>query len=326
MGFRFIEFAAIALTATMAFGCGGDEGDRGGPDEDSAGGKADDEDEQQRACKLDPGDGRELIQFVNDKHVQFRCRATETTERANAKSFVETDCCDPQIREFELATGCPQQAKFEVLPDPLAPSGERQRCVSDEAGTETNGLENLVATSCCELLCGSPQWLSNDESTGRCQDSDSGRFIATACCLNREAETCGNAQWEVREQDRGVARCWAQDGEFANQYATNSCCLDQCFLANAEEGVVSQSGAFPLECMHPSEDECSGAHVNAAGACELGSLDDLTDDEKLQVSEEHGTYGKAMCCAGMEGLSIERADDCHTADLFDDDEGLMGCA
>ena len=318
MGLKLSTLAAFVLLALPA--CGEEAGPGDGSDKDS-GGKQDDNDDVERACKLDPGDGRELIQFVNNDHVQFRCRATETTERANRNSFVENECCDAEIRQFTLATGCPAQAKFETVDDPTAASGRRQRCVADEPdSSEDVDIDEIVATSCCQMLCGDVAWDDDDPTSGKCRDQDTGRFAPHSCCELADQERCGDAIWENRpDQDQGLTRCWAIGGDFADHYATNSCCMSQCFLEPAEgDGSarrVQRAGGFPLECSLPNDNECAGAEVNAKGACELN----LKEAAREAAGEHVGHWGKAMCCAGQEGLDMDFADECHRRELFEED-------
>jgi hypothetical protein len=315
MGTRLSTLAAFVLLALPA--CGNDADPNDGTDKDS-GGKQDDSDAAERACKLDEGDSRELIQFVNNDHVQFRCRATETTERAQRNSFVESECCGPQIREFTLATGCPTQAKFKTVDDPSAASGKRQRCVADEPdSSEDVGIDELVATSCCQMLCGNVAWDDDDPASGKCRDQDNGQFAPHSCCEVADQDRCGDAVWENRpEQDQGLTRCWAQTGQFANHYATNACCMSQCFLEEGDDTArrVKRAG-FPLECNLPNDDECAGAGVNTKGACELN----LSEAARDAVGEHVGHWGKAMCCAGQEGLDQDFADECHRRELFEED-------
>lgn len=307
---RFRTAGLVMVSLLAGFACAtevdGDPNAEGGDDD----GKYDDLDDiDESACDLDDGTARNLVQFVLNDHVQFRCRGPS--------GFVHTGCCKQQIEEFTFSTGCPLQAKFESVDDATAASGKRQRCVADTPdASEDIGITELVATSCCQLLCDEAKW--DDPATkDSCRGSD-GRFAPHACCEMNDDDGCGDAVWESRPQDEGLVRCWATSGDFADKYATNACCMDQCFLDDSDR--VAEPGSYPLECLLPTDDECAGATVTGEGACQL----DLTADQRQDVGEHVGDWGKAMCCAGQDGLDIDLADECHRRDIFGGDLSICG--
>lgn len=275
-------------------------------------GKFDDLDDiDESACKLDSDTDRQLVQFVNNDHVQFRCQGPT--------GFVATGCCKDDIREFTFSTGCPLQAKFESVNDVTASSGKRQRCISDVPdGSENIDVTELVATSCCTLLCDDAKW--DDPETKKTCRAASGQFAAQACCEMNDDDACGDAIWEVQPSDEGIARCWAKTGDFAGHYATSTCCMDQCFREDPDGNAVEEFGNVPIECLFPADDECAGARVNDGGACAL----ELTADQRQEVGEHVGFWGKAMCCAGQDNLDLELADECHRRELLGGDLSICG--
>ncbi|MBL4687553.1 MAG: hypothetical protein JKY37_23360 [Nannocystaceae bacterium] len=303
---RITTAAVTFLAVLVGSACGGD-GDAGAMSEDSADGKYDDLDDiDESACSLDASVDRNLVQFVNNDHVQFRCRGPS--------GFVETGCCKPQIEEFTFATGCPLQAKFDKVDDITADGGSRQRCVSDQPDNSENvGVVELVATSCCTLLCDDAKW-DDPAVKSRCREAN-GQFTAHACCEMNDDTGCGDAVWEAQAEDEGLQRCWAQSGEFAGRYATNACCIDQCFRDDPDGTEVQQIDDLPLECLIPTDNECSGATVNDLGACALV----LTAEQRTAAGDYLGDWGKAMCCAGSDNLDMELADECHRRELLGGD-------
>ncbi|MEM6994121.1 MAG: hypothetical protein AAF721_26645 [Myxococcota bacterium] len=303
--------AALTFVAVLAgFSCTADsDGNSGQGDED---GKFDDLDDiDESACTLEASVDRQLIQFVLNDHVQFRCQGPT--------GFVETGCCKPQIEEFTFATGCPLQAKFDKVDDITSDSGTRQRCVSDQPDNSENvGVTELVATSCCTMLCNDAKW-DDPAAKKNCRGSD-GRFTAHACCEMTDTDGCGDAVWETRAEDEGIPRCWAKSGEFADHYATNTCCMDQCFRDDRDSNEIQQIDDLPIDCLIPADNECAGATVTDSGACALQLSSEQRDD-----AEEHiGDWGKAMCCAGQDNLQIDLADECHRRELLGGD--LSECA
>ena len=296
-----------ALAVVLGLGACSAETDGPGNTGNDTDGKYDELDDiDASACQLDDDAERSLVHFVLNDHVQFRCRGP-------SGQFVDTGCCFDQIRDFTFATGCPLQAKFESVADPTAASGKRQRCVADQPDSSENiGVTELVATSCCAPLCDDAEW--DDADTKETCRGASGQFAPHACCEMNDTDACGDAVWEERDIDQGFQRCWAKSGEFADHYATSSCCMDQCFT-DAGQDELTDPGDIPLECLFPADDECAGATVNGAGACAL----ELTDDQRASAGEHVGYWGKAMCCAGQDGLDIDLADECHRRELFGDD-------
>ncbi len=308
-----MRFQTAALTFVAVFAGFACSAETEGPDaEGDDQGKFDDLDDiDESACSIEASVDRTLVQFVNNDHVQFRCRGPS--------GFVETGCCKPQIEEFTFSTGCPLQAKFDKVDDITADSGSRQRCVSDVPDNSENvGVTELVATSCCTLLCDDAKW--DDPATKKTCRGASGQFAAHACCEMNDTDGCGDAKWEERPQDEGMERCWAQEGEFAGRYAANTCCMAQCFRDDPDGTEIDEAGSVPLECLIPADNECAGATVNDRGACAL----QLSAEQRADVGDHIGDWGKAMCCAGQDNLDIELADECHRAELFGGDISICG--
>ena len=282
--------------------CGGDDSSSAENEADTDGKFDDLDDVDEAACELDDSVDRQLVQFVLNDHVQFRCQGPS--------GFVATGCCKPALEEFVFATGCPLQAKFETVDDPSAASGQRQHCVADVPnGSEDIGVVELVATSCCTPLCDEAKWDDPVAQTG-CRGA-SGQFKAHACCALTE-DACGDAIWDAHPDDLGLTRCWAQSGEFATAYAKASCCMDQCFRNSSGDIEIDD---LPIGCLLPVDNECDGATVNEVGACAV----ELTADERELSGDYVGDFAKAMCCAGQSDLERDLADECYRREIFGDD-------
>lgn len=300
------------LAGVVGLACGTQTEDEPATSGDEDGKFDDIDDIDESACTLDDGVARALVHFVNNDHVQFRCRGP-------GGSFVATGCCKPQIEEFVFATGCPLQAKFDRVDDVTSNDGRRQRCVADFPDSSENvGVTELVATSCCKQLCDGAEW-DDPAARDRCRDHR-GQFTARACCEMNDVEACGDATWETRPEDEGLSRCRAQSGEFAGKYAVASCCMDECFRDDPDDAALDPIDVLPIGCLVPSDNECAGANVTGMGACALA----LTADQRQAAGEYLGDWGKAMCCAGQDGLDMDVADECFRRERLGGDLSICG--
>jgi hypothetical protein len=286
---RWTLTVALALTAVAA--CSADDGATAATD--GASGKADtaDGDVDASDCSLEAGEDRTLAQFVSADHVQFRCRGP-------GGQFVETGCCADEIDEFQFATGCPLQAKFNTA------SGADKRCVQDspDAGEVVSG-ELFVPTVCCEMLCDPGAGWDDPSTQETCRNSQ-GQFHPHVCCMMNDNTRCGGAQFDEQPDSLGFRHCRAQEGEFAGQFAPAACCLDTCF------GILeSQEQDIPIECLLPLEDECTDTEVDAQGVCRAPD----------------GRFAKGLCCFGQEGLDVQQSDECRLAELTGQDLVERGC-
>ncbi len=262
----------------------------GGEGPDGNTGKADEADGEERKCSLDDDAPRKFVQFVNNDTVQFRCRGADG-------KFVDTGCCADQIDEFTFATGCPPQAKFNSA------VGANKRCVEDHPDAAENlAGEAFVPTVCCSMLCDErAKW--DDASQTTCRNS-SGQFHPHVCCMMNDKARCGDATFDAQPDVNGFVHCRARSGQFAGQFAPAACCLDAC-VELVEQGVDE----LPLECVLPLEEECAGADVDGNGICRTAD----------------GRFAKAACCMGIEGLAIQKSDDCRYAEFIGDDPSEIGC-
>lgn len=281
----------LALAAVAIVGC---NAEGGSVDTDAAGsGKADEADSgiDPSECSLNDGEIRRLSQFVSNDHVQFRCRG------ANGQ-FVETGCCADEINEYQFATGCPVQAKFNDAP------GAQKRCVQDfpDAGEQVSG-ELFVATICCEMLCDPAAGWDDPQTQETCRNSQ-GQFHPHVCCAMNDDTRCGGAEFDAQPDSLGFRHCRAQEGDFAGQFAPAACCLDTCFdiLESGDEDI-------PIECLLPLEDECLDAEVDGQGVCRAPD----------------GRFAKGLCCLGQEELDVQKSDDCRLAELTGQDLAERGC-
>jgi hypothetical protein len=260
-----------------------------GPDGNT--GKADEADGQENSCTLDDDASRTFTQFVASDTVQFRCRGADG-------KFVDTGCCADQIDEFTFATGCPPQAKFNSA------SGANKRCVEDHPDASENlAGEPFVPTVCCSLLCDDKAKWDNPETQASCRNSK-GQFHPHVCCMMNDNARCGDATFDAQPDVNGFTHCRARSGQFAGQFAPAACCLDAC-TDLVEQGVDT----LPLECVLPLEEECAGADVDGNGLCRTAD----------------GRFAKAACCMGIDGLEIEKSDECRYAEFIGDDPSEIGC-
>jgi hypothetical protein len=280
---------ALALALSALTACSVEDGSAGA--DTDTGGKADTVGVDAADCTLDPSAPRTLTQFVNNEHVQFRCRGP-------GGQFVQTGCCAEEIDDFQFATGCPLQAKFNDAP------GSQKRCVQDfpDAGESVSG-ELFVATLCCQMLCDSAARWDDATTQNTCRDS-AGRFHPHVCCMMNDDLRCGGAQFDATADDAGFRQCRARQGDFAGQLAPAACCVDTCF------GIIEQGEEdVPLECLIPLEDECSGARNDGNGICRAPD----------------GRFAKGLCCLGQEALDVQRSDDCYLAEFSGRDLAELGC-
>jgi hypothetical protein len=277
----------VALAGLV--GCANEGGP--GTDDEVDSGKADTSGVDESDCSLEQEAPRTLSQFVNSNHVQFRCRGP-------SGSFVETGCCADEIDEFQFATGCPLQAKFNDA------SGAQKRCVQDfaDAGEQVDG-ELFVPTLCCSLLCDPGAGWDDPATQETCRNSQ-GQFHPHVCCAMNDDTRCGDAQFDEDLDSLGFRHCRAQTGQFAGQFAPAACCVDACF------GILESGDANPpIECLLPIEDECSGAEPDGQGICRAPD----------------GRFAKGLCCLGLDGLDVEKSDECRLGELTGQDLQALGC-
>lgn len=131
------------------------------------------------------------------------------------------------------------------------------------------------------------------------------RPVPSARLLHDERQArCGDATFDAQPDVNGFVHCRARSGQFAGQFAPAACCLDAC-VELVEQGVDE----LPLECVLPLEEECAGADVDGNGICRTAD----------------GRFAKAACCMGIEGLAIQKSDDCRYAEFIGDDPSEIGC-
>lgn len=291
-----MKMRAVFLTLAVALGAC-DAADEGMSPAAGGGGKADEADGSDGAQQCP--EIVELAQFVNNDHVQTRCRNPDTG------AFVSADCgvCAEAIEQFTTASSCPPQAKWNDA------EGSAKRCVADTADSD-GGV--FVPSSCCASLCEPAGWDDAEAQTG-CRGHESGQFVASACCILNDAARCEGASFDQDENENGVRHCRVQSGDFSGQFAPEACCFDECFDAMEDSlnaFLANPTGAdlfgllegVPPQCLEAEEqldDECDGAETDDAGFCR----------------REDGKFARSMCCF-EDHLEPILNDRCFEAQMF----------
>lgn len=212
---------------------------------------------------------------------------------------------------FEDSVCCADVGLFDAYADAtscpqtatlIKPEGrvDLQRCADSESG-------QFVASACCSDLCSADAGWAED---GSCRGGD-GAFEDSMCCFLNEAVTsnaCEGAAWEtltIRGEERTVCR-----GE-SGQFALNTCCAQQCVSAISDTHLsladVPAACDAALDLTSP-EAECPGdAEPNAANLCH---------------NPANGQFVKAACCEAVgrerndrrEEIDRERSDLCFSGE------------
>lgn len=165
-----------------------------------------------------------------------------------------------------------------------------QRCVDSETGT-------FVASACCSPLCSPDAAWSGDTCRAN------GDFEDALCCFLNDAKdeaSCGGTAWEtltVEQRGEEIERTVCRNAD-SGQFALNTCCASNCLDAIGEDGV--STAALPSECLP------AGANLTTPGVeC---PADAAPNSSNLCHNPANGRFLPSACCEARLRTETDRGD------------------
>lgn len=231
-------------------------------------------------------------QDVDEESLSVRIAKHDTDDRVETNCHGETG--------FVARILCEEAGLFEKFTDATScpsrmsirkPEGGQQgthRCVDSDTG-------GFVASACCAPLC-SPDAAWDGDS---CRAN--GAFEDSLCCFLNEAQqaaSCDGAAWEtitVEQRGEEVERTVCRNGD-SGKFALNTCCASNCLEAIGEEGV--SLAALP--------DECLAGGENLASPSLECPADAAPNSANLCHNPANGQFLAAACCEAHRRTETDR--------------------